>query len=157
MKQAIEISDTDIEEIVAFLNTLLANEYALYTKTRNMHWNINGLNFHKLYKFIKNQYKTLDILIDDIAERIRSLGHFALGSLKDFLNVTHMEKENHDFSNTKQIIQTLVNDHETIIRMIRNDITNISDKYKDSGTADFLTGLMKQHEKMVCRLKAFLS
>lgn len=95
-------------------------------------------------------------MIDDIAERIRSLGHFALGSLADFIEVTHMDEENHDFSNSIQIIQALVDDHETIIRIIRNDITPISEKYKDLGTADFVTGLMEQHEKMAWMLRSHL-
>jgi starvation-inducible DNA-binding protein len=95
-------------------------------------------------------------MIDDIAERVRSLGHFALGSLKDFLKVTHMEEQKHDFSNQNQIIQTLVNDHETIIRIIRNEIIPISDKHKDLGTADFVTGLMTQHEKMAWMLRSHI-
>ena len=157
MKATIGIPEKDTEEIVTFLNTLLADEYALYTKTRNAHWNVNGSNFFELHKFFESQYEILDIMIDDIAERVRSLGHYALGSLRDFLSVTHMDEENHDFSNPKQIIQTLVNDHETIIRIIRNDITPVSEKYKDLGTADFVTGLMEKHEKMAWMLRAFIS
>jgi starvation-inducible DNA-binding protein len=157
MKPFIGIPDHGIEEIVTFLNTLLADEYALYTKTRNAHWNVSGPSFFELHKFFETQYEALDVIIDDIAERVRSLGHFALGSLKDFLSVTHMGEENHDFSNPNQIIQTLVNDHETIIRIIRNDITPISDKHKDLGTADFVTGVMEQHEKMAWMLRSFLS
>ena len=157
MKQALGIPDHDIEKVVTFLNTLLADEYALYTKTRNAHWNITGPNFYEFHKFFETQYEALDIMIDEIAERVRSLGHFALGSMKDFLSVTHMSEENHDFSNSKQIIQTLVTDHETIIRIIRNNIIPISDKYKDMGTADFVTGLMEQHEKMAWMLRSFVS
>lgn len=157
MKANLGIPDQDVEEIVTFLNTLLADEYALYTKTRNAHWNVNGPSFFELHKFFETQYEALDIIVDDIAERVRSLGHFALGSLKDFLSVTHMDEENHDFSNPKQIIQTLVNDHETIIRIIRNDITPISNKYRDHGTADFVTGIMEKHEKMAWMLRANIS
>ncbi len=156
MKTTIGIPDKEIEEIVTLLNTLLADEYALYTKTRNAHWNVSGTNFYELHKFFETQYEAVDIIIDDIAERVRSLGHYALGSLKDFLAVTHMDEENHDFGNPKQIIQTLVNDHETIIRIIRNDIAPISGKHKDLGTADFVIGIMKQHEKMAWMLRSFL-
>jgi starvation-inducible DNA-binding protein len=110
-----------------------------------------------LHLLFETQYKALDIIIDEIAERVRSLGHFALGSLKDFLSVTHMDEENHDFSNPTQIIQTLVDDNEVIIRIIRNDITPIAGRYRDLGTADFVTGLMLQHEKMAWMLRSFLS
>jgi starvation-inducible DNA-binding protein len=156
MKPTIGIPDKDIQEIATLLNTLLADEYVLYTKTRNAHWNINGTDFYELHKFFESQYESLDLKIDEIAERIRMIGHFALGSLKDFLSVTQMGEEKHDFGNAKQIIQTLVNDHETIIRIIRNDIHPISEKYKDLGTADFVTGLMVQHEKMAWMLRSFL-
>lgn len=156
MKANIGIPEHDIEEIVRLLNILLADEYALYTKTRNAHWNVTGPSFFELHKFFESQYEALDIIIDDIAERVRSLGHYALGSLKDFLSITHMDEENHDFSNPKEILTTLVNDHETIIRIIRNDITPISEKFKDLGTADFVTGVMEQHEKMAWMLRAYI-
>ena len=156
MKPTLGIPENDIKEVVTFLNILLADEYVLYTKTRNAHWNITGPAFYELHKFFESQYESLDKSIDDLAERVRSLGHFALGSMKDFLSVTHMSEENHDFSNSKQIIQTLLNDHETIIRIIRKDIIPISDKYKDLGTADFVTGLMEQHEKMSWMLRSFI-
>jgi starvation-inducible DNA-binding protein len=154
MKATIGIPEKEVEEIVTFLNTLLADEYALYTKTRNAHWNVFGPNFYELHKLFEMQYEKLDVMIDDIAERVRVLGHFALGSLKDFLSVTHLSEENHDFSDPKQILQTLVNDHESIIRIIRNDISPLAVKYRDLGTADFVTGLMEQHEKMAWMLRS---
>jgi starvation-inducible DNA-binding protein len=62
----------------------LADEYVLYTKTRNAHWNIQGNNFMELHKLFESQYNALDIIIDDTAEIVRALCHFALGSLKNF-------------------------------------------------------------------------
>ena len=156
MKPTIGIPDYDLQEVVTLLNTLLADENVLYTKTRNAHWNITGSNFFDLHKLFQMQYESLDIVVDEIAERVRSLGHFALGSMKDFLSITNMSEENHDFGNSKQIIQTLLNDHETIIRIIRSDIVPIATKYRDLGTADFVTGVMEQHEKMGWMLMASL-
>ena len=157
MKETIGIPDHGLEEIATILNILLADEYVLYTKTKNAHWNVLGPGFYELHKFFETQYESLDFIVDDIAERVRSLGHFALGSLKDFLNVTHMDEENHDFGNPIQMIQTLVNDHETIIRIIRDEITPVAGKYNDYGTAYFVKGLMGQHEKMALTLRSFLS
>jgi len=152
MQATIEIPEKEVEGIVTFLNTLLADEYALYTKTRNAHWNVKG---PELRKFFETQYKAIDIIISDIAERVRALGHYAMGSLKDFLHVTHLDQEIHDFSNPHQIIQTLANDHETIMRIIKNEITPISEKLKELGTADFVTALLRQHEKMAGTLRSF--
>ena len=156
MKANIEISDDHLKEVATLLNSLLADEYILFTKTRNAHWNIQGPAFMQLHSFFQSQYEILDIMIDDIAERVRSLGHFALGSLKSFLGVTHMLEDDEDFGNQMQIIQTLLDDHETIIRIIRNDLIPVADKYKDLGTTDFLTGLMERHEKMSWMLRAYL-
>jgi starvation-inducible DNA-binding protein len=156
MKPNIEISESNRKEVASLLNLLLADEYVLYTKTRNAHWNIQGDNFMELHKFFEGQYEALDEIIDDVAERIRSLGHFSLGSLKDFLSVTHLSEQNHDFSSQKQIIRTLLDDHETMIRILRKDIT-ACEKFKDLGTSDFVCGLMEQHEKQAWMLRAYLS
>jgi len=156
MKPTIGIPDYDLQEVVTLLNRLLADENVLFNKTRNAHWNVTGPNFFDLHKLFQMQYEALDVVIDDVAERVRSLGHFALGSMKDFLSVTNMSEENHDFGTSNQIIQTLLDDHETIIRIIRSDIEPIATKYRDLGTADFVTGLMEQHEKMGWMLRASL-
>lgn len=154
MKPTIGIPDHELEEVATLLNILLADEYVLYTKTRNAHWNIIGLSFYEMHALFQSQYEALDIMIDDIAVRVRSKGHFTLGSLKDFLNVTNLNEEKDDFSSSEQMIQSLLNDHETIIRMIRKYIILISDKYKDLGTADFVTGLMEKHEKICWMLRS---
>ena len=155
MKPNIGISDSNLKEVATLLNNLIADEYLLYTKTRNAHWNIQGQNFIELHKFFEGQYEALDEIIDDVAERIRSLGHFSLGSLKDFLSVARLTEQNHDFSNQKKIIQSLLDDHETIIRILRKDIVSTAGKFKDLGTSDFVTGLMEKHEKMAWMLRAY--
>lgn len=157
MKQENEIPDHKTDEVATFLNRLLADEYVLYTKTRNTHWNIDGPNSFELHVFLENQYNAIDIMIDDIAEQIHSLGHFAIGSMKEFLIGISKSEDNYDFSNSKQVIQILVNDHETLIRIIRNEIKSVSGKFKDTDIADFMTSLMKQHERMARKLKSLLS
>jgi starvation-inducible DNA-binding protein len=155
MKPNIDISDNNLKEVATLLNTLLADEYLLYTKTRNAHWNIQGKNFNELHKFFESQYDLLDIIIDDTAERVRSVGHYALGSLKDFLKVARLSEQNDDFSDQDHIIQTLLVDHESIIRSLSKDIITVTE-YKDLGTADFMTGIMEQHEKMAWMLRSYL-
>lgn len=154
MKPNIEISNENMKEVATLLNILLADEYLLYTKTRNAHWNIQGNNFSELHKFFKSQYGSLDIIIDDTAERVRALGHFALGSLKNFLKVARLVEQNDDFGDQNHVIQTLLQDHESIICSLRKDITIVSDEFKDLGTADFMTGLMERHEKMAWMLRS---
>lgn len=157
MKPDIEIAENHLKDVALLLNTLLADEYVLYTKTRNAHWNIQGPNFIELHKFFETQYDALDIIIDDVAERVRALGHFALGSLNDFTSMTRLSEHNQNFTGSSHIMQTLLQDHENLIRLLRKDILTIDAEHKDLGTVDFLTGLMEQHEKMSWMLRAHLS
>jgi len=154
MKPNIDIKAANLEKIADLLNTLLADEYVLYTKTRNAHWNVEGPHFFELHKFFESQYEAIDVIIDDVAERVRSLGHFSLGSMKDFLSVTHLSEDSHKFSDSRKILQTLLSDHEAIICSIRKEVDTVSNDYKDAGTTDFITGIMEQHEKMAWMLRA---
>src|SRR5665648_731049 len=104
--------------VVTFLNLLLADEYVLYTKTRTAHWNVDGENYFETHLFLENQYNVLDLIIDDLAEQIRSLGHFALGSLKDFVSIDRRSDGNHDFVHSARIVGAVLIDQETIIRTI---------------------------------------
>lgn len=156
MEPNIEISNTNMKEAALLLNTLLADEYILYTKTRTAHWNIQGNNFSELHTFFESQYEPLDVIIDDTAERVRALGHFAIGSLKEYLKTARLKEQADVFSDPDHTIQTLLADHESIIRWLRKDISLIAITYKDLGTADFMTGIMKQHEKMAWMLRSYL-
>ena len=156
MKANIGISKAHLQPLATMLNTLLADEYVLYTKTRNYHWNVTASNFMELHKLFEGQYEELDTVIDDIAERSRALGHYSLGSLKQFLAVTRLTEDD-KATTAKQMLQNLLNDHETIIRILRNDIQVAADKYKDVGTSDFFTGLLKQHEKTAWFIRSYLA
>ena len=80
----IGIRDGERQAVVSILNTLLADEYLLYTKTRNYHWNVTGPQFNDLHKFFETQYEALDDIVDEVAERARSLGGRAAGTLEEF-------------------------------------------------------------------------
>ena len=155
MKPNIGISDEHLLEISKRLNVLLSDEFALYAKTRNYHWNVTGRSFSELHLFFESQYEQLDEIMDEVAERNRMLGHYSLGSLNAFAKATRLV-EGDDASNSQKMIQNLLDDHETIIRETRNDIDAVIEKYKDQGTGDFLTGLMEKHEKMAWMLRAHL-
>lgn len=157
MKSVNEIPDQDNQVIVTFLTLLLADEYVLYTKTRTAHWNVDGSNYFELHVFLEHQYNMLDVIIDDLAEQIRSLGHMALGSLSDFVNVAQMSEENRNYGNSEEILRALLYDHETIMGIIEHEIPPISDKLKSMETAVFLAGILEKQRKSAHQIKAFLS
>ena len=96
----------------------------------------------------EDQYEALRKIINDTAERVRALGHYEQGSLKEFLKVARLNEENESSSDEHFIIQKLLEDHEAVIRSIGKDINIIADDYEDLGTALFTTGIMEHHEKM---------
>src|SRR5947199_10671321 len=80
----IGISRDNQQAVASILNALLADEYVLYTKTRNYHWNVVGPQFNDLHRFFEAQYEALDDIVDEVAERVRSVGGQALGTLAEF-------------------------------------------------------------------------
>src|ERR1700722_15669444 len=93
MKTQIGISEEDKKAVSIQLAKLLADEFLLYTKTRNAHWNVEGPDFHSMHVFFESQYNELDEIMDSVAERIRSIGHYAPGTLKNFLELTHLTEK----------------------------------------------------------------
>jgi len=150
----IGIPEVDTKQVSLLLNTLLADEYVLYTKTRNYHWNVQGMHFRSLHLFFEDQYNELADMIDSIAERTRTLGHFALGTMKDFLEITRLLESN-EVGDEKTMLKSLLYDHETIIRELRNDQGKAAEMH-DPGTSDFLTAIMEKHETMAWMIRSHL-
>jgi len=156
MKPQIGISDENLAAVAHALNSLLADEFVLYTKTRNAHWNVEGPDFHSQHLFFESQYGALEEVIDSVAERIRSLGHYAPATLKSFLQLTHLSEQLHEKNDAQGFMRELLTDHESVIILCREYVDSFANEYKDSGTSDFVTGLMEEHEKMAWMLRAHL-
>jgi starvation-inducible DNA-binding protein len=156
MKPEIGLNDNHRESVVRILNVLLSDEYLLYTKTRNFHWNVVGPQFNDLHKFFEAQYEELDGIVDDVAERARALGGLAAGTLAEFSEMTRLKESPGEQPSAQEMLASLLADHEEIIRSLRKDLIACGEKYGDAGTNDFLTGLMERHEKMSWMLRSFL-
>jgi starvation-inducible DNA-binding protein len=156
MKPNLDIPDKSRTALVSILNDLLSDEYVLYTKTRNYHWNVVGPQFNDLHKFFEAQYEALDETIDEVAERARALGGRALGTLAEFAKHARLKERPGDVPDARSMLADLLADHESLVRQLRDDLETAMEKHKDAGTSDFLTGLMEKHEKMAWMLRAFL-
>lgn len=152
----IGIDDKNADQVVKILNRVLADEYVLYTKTRGYHWNVTGVQFNDLHKFFEGQYEELEDIVDDVAERARTVGGYSLGSLQEMIDHKTLEEDTTKGSDSRHMVRSLLSDHEAIIRKLRTDLDKCADKYKDMGTSDFLTGLMEKHEKMAWMLRSYL-
>ena len=156
MKTAIGIKPQDAAAIAQSLNRILSDEHVLYIKTRNAHWNVEGRDFHAMHKFFEEQYQQLEGIIDDVAERIRSIGHFAVATMQKFLALTRLTEHNRAKNDSPGFIKELLEDHETLVVHMRESIPQYQDKWHDAGTSDFITGIMEIHEKMAWMLRAHL-
>lgn len=87
------ISLVNTKKVASELNKILSDEFVLYVKTLNFHWNIEGRDFHSLHVFLDEQYNQLQTIIDSVAERVRKLGHFAHGSMKEFLAASTIKEQ----------------------------------------------------------------
>jgi starvation-inducible DNA-binding protein len=155
MKTNIGITEKNTDAVAVELAKLLADEFVLYTKTRNAHWNVTGDNFHANHIFFENQYKQLDELIDSVAERMRKIGHFAPATIKNYLELTQLTEYSERSNDGLGFMKDLLQDHESIIEFLRGNIVPFAEKYKDYGTSDFITGLMETHEEMAWMIRSY--
>jgi starvation-inducible DNA-binding protein len=156
MKPNVGVPDKARNLIVDILNTTLSDEYVLATKTRNYHWNVVGPQFNDLHKFFEGQYEALNDVVDEVAERARTLGGRAWGTLAEFTKASRLKERPGESPDAQAMVADLLGDHETIVRQLRTDLETAA-KQGDAGTSDFLTGLMENHEKMAWMLRAFLT
>lgn len=152
----IGISENNLKHISKILQTALADLHVLYLKTRNFHWNVEGANFGPLHELFEKQYKELEAIIDEVAERIRNLGFFAVGSLEAFKKIATLTEHNKENTKDTEMLRILAQDHETYIRFLREAIDKVDKEYEDIGTADFLTDNIRAHEKMAWMLRVHL-
>jgi starvation-inducible DNA-binding protein len=152
----IGLSDQQRQGVVDLLNKALSDSYLLQIKTKKYHWDVVGPHFRTLHELWEEHYEALAENIDAIAERIRALGGYPLGTAEGFLNQASLREHPGDLPDSQEMVSRLVNDHEQVIRNLREFVDECSEQHHDEGTADFLTGLMEEHEEMAWMLRSFL-
>lgn len=155
MKTNIGLNDEARLEIGQMLNLLLADETLLYATTRDYHWNVTGANFLNLHQQFETEYDQLAESIDDIAERARAIGIGARGSWTELTKAARVSASPGVGLPSAQMLTELLSLHEALIVQLRTDGASAA-RFNDTGTADFLTGLMVQHEKTAWLLRAQL-
>ncbi|WP_212004005.1 Dps family protein [Chitinophaga sp. HK235] len=156
MQANIGIKQEYLAAVSHSLGKILADEFVLYTKTRKAHWCVTGPDFHNKHVFFESQYQQLEEIIDNVAERIRTLGHFPPATLKEFLALTHLTELTWEKNDGIGFIKDLLHDHESILIHLRENINSYATAFHDAGSSDYITGLMETHEKMAWMLRAHL-
>ena len=138
------------------MNALLADEFVLYVETLNFHWNVKGMQFHSLHIFFETLYEQQAELVDDIAEKVRSLGGIALASLKGYLAAARIGGWEGEPPDPRTMVARLAQDHRAIIAELHEAYRLIHEKYDDPSTENFLADLLEKHEKTTWMLQAHL-
>jgi starvation-inducible DNA-binding protein len=152
----IGLTDKQRQGVINLLNQDLADTYLLLVKTKKFHWDVVGPQFMTLHKLWETHYEALTINVDLIAERIRTLGGYPVGTMEGFLKICSLKEHPGNIPRATDMVTQLLNDHEQIVRNLRKHIEQSSDEFKDDGTADFLTGLLEQHEQTAWMLRSFI-
>ena len=150
----IGIPERDRKKIAEGLSRLLADTYGLYLKTHSFHWNVEGPMFNTLHLMFMDQYTELWNALDEIAERIRSLGYPAPGTYRDFARLSKIE-DTEGVPEAMEMVRLLVRGHEAVARTAR-DVFKAADKGGDESTADLLTQRLQIHEKTAWMLRSLL-
>lgn len=150
----IGIDESDRARIADGLSRLLADTYTLYLKTHNYHWNVTGPMFQTLHLMFETQYTELALAVDQIAERIRSLGVRAPGSYREFAGLSSVTEDD-DHPDATEMIRRLVKAQETVIRTARSLFPTVEHAHDDP-SADLLTQRMRVHEKTAWMLRSIL-
>lgn len=148
------MSEAECKTIAKGLARVLADTHGLYVKTHGFHWNVEGSKFRTYHLLFEEQYTDLWNALDEIAERIRALGHYAPTSYSDFAELTSV-KEERGVPGPLEMLKKLVHDNELVVRTMR-EIRPAIDDADDNASANLLDDRLVQHEKQIWMMKSML-
>ncbi len=141
-----DLSGNAIPEIADALNGLVADSYALYTKTKNFHWHVSGPHFRDYHLLFDEQATEIVATIDELAERVRKLGARTIHSIGEIAKLQSIKDNDRDFVSPGDMLTELMNDNKQVIRRMRT-AHEIADKHDDVATASILENFIDAAEK----------
>ncbi|MGH1485436.1 MAG: Dps family protein [Cellvibrionaceae bacterium] len=150
----IGIEEKERQIIAEGLGSLLADTYTLYLKTHNFHWNVVGPRFRELHLMFEEQYTELATAVDEIAERIRTLGFPAPGTYSQYADLSTIN-ETVGVPSAEDMIQILTEDNETVVRTARK-ILPLAQDADDESTASLIADRMVVHEKTAWMIRSLI-
>ncbi len=150
----IGVADKDRNDIAKKLSVLLATDYMFFTKAYKYHWNVRSPFFSQLHALFETLYEAHFASVDEIAERIRTLGHEAPGTLAEFIEQSIIEETPGFNPSECFMLAELLGDLETIIQQMRKDLSTI--EKSDIISGDLLVGKIKAYEKEAWFLRSHL-
>lgn len=156
----VQTLDTGIEQamigrLAEALCRVVADTFCLYLKTLGVHWNIVGSNFFGIHKLTEEQYEDLAEALDELAERVRSLGYPVPAGFAEFREFSIVEVES-TIRSSEEMLRALVKDNEAVAKRLR-EFSNIASEAQDKFTEDMLIGRIGVHEKNAWMLKSLVA
>ncbi|WP_018691929.1 Dps family protein [Algicola sagamiensis] len=136
------------------LNELLANYQILYMNVRGFHWNIRGESFFELHAKFEETYNDLLMKVDEIAERVLTLGSVPVHAYSDYIKDSTIE-ESENLTNGAECVSSLLKSFQILLRMQR-EILDDAAELSDEGTASLMSDYIKEQEKSIWMLNAYL-
>ena len=143
------------KHVAESLAQVLSATYMTQLKTQYYHWNVTGTHFSSLHLLFEGQYNDLFTAVDEIAERIRSLGFTTPGTFAEFSAMTDIKEDKSLPSSWEAMVQNLLHANELLARELRENI-GIVQEAGDEGTADLFIRRMQVHEKAAWMLRSYL-
>ena len=141
-----------METLIEIMRKVLADTFAMYLKTHNYHWNVEGTNFPQYHDFFGKLYEELHGAVDPIAEEIRSLDAYAPGSFSRFMELTEIEDEM-NVPMTREMVLKLLRDNDTVLNTL-NVAFKLANQFDRQGLADFIAGRIDVHNKHAWMLRS---
>tara|TARA_R110000744_G_scaffold360504_3_gene468036 strand:+ start:316 stop:792 length:477 start_codon:yes stop_codon:yes gene_type:complete len=154
-KNAIGLNNDKAKELSAKLNELLANYSIFYQNTRGYHWNIKGEKFFELHLKFEELYNDLLLKIDEVAERILTLGHTPKHNYTDYRSTSKI-KESAQVSNGIKAVEDILVSFQTMI-ILQRELLTISSDADDEGTSALMSDYIREQEKLVWMYSSFLN
>lgn len=154
--KAISLEEKKLRPVVDHLNDLLANYHVHYQKLRGCHWNVRGAHFFTLHAKFEELYNNAITTIDELAERILTLGKSPLSRYQDYLETAEIKEIDTIGMSDVDLVKAVVDDLEVLIALQR-DLLEITDEANDEGSNDMINAFMQFNEKQNWMLRAFLN
>jgi starvation-inducible DNA-binding protein len=154
-KNLIGLDIEQAKELSNKLNVLLSTYQLFYINARGFHWNIKGTNFFELHVKFEEIYTDALTKIDEVAERIRTLGHSPLHSFTDYLQTSTI-KEVTNISDGEKAVAYVLEGFQALIE-IERELLEISDNAGDEGTNALMSDYLREQEKFVWMYSAYLN
>jgi starvation-inducible DNA-binding protein len=141
-----DLSKEQVQAVTAALNPLIADVFALYSKTKNYHWHLAGRRFRDLHLLFDEQADAIFASIDVMAERVRRIGGTTIRSIGHISRLQTIKDDDEDFVPAEEMVRRLMMDNEHIAKNIRAAI-EVCEKNHDNATANDLEEILDKTER----------